>query len=107
MLKYFPISIPGVSESGIIRTVKCLSVHVKMCLFDIRGWFASDYLYPFFKFDCMSKSRLRVYASKHCVQVGNLTECLERKDNDPYLKYGTEVPCSVSGSAMEAGRGQT
>ena len=44
-----------------------------MHLIDIRGWFASDYLYPF---DFMYKSRLRMYASKRCVQVNNLTEAL-------------------------------
>ena len=79
------------------------SAHIKMRLFDIRGWFASDYLYPFFKFDFMSKSRLRMYASKRCVQIGNLTEALnasKAKDNDPYSKYGTEVPRSIPGSAQ-------
>ena len=79
------------------------SAHIKMRLFDIRGWFASDYPYPFFKFDFMSKSRLRMYASKRCVQIGNLTEVLnasKAKDNDPYSKYGTEVPRSIPGSAQ-------
>ena len=80
------------------------SAHVKMRLFDIRGWFASDFLYPFFKFDFMTKSRLRMYASKRCVQVNNLTEALNaskiKGSDDPYAKYGTEVPRSVPGSAQ-------
>ena len=83
-------------------TEMSFSAHIKMHLFDIRGWFASDYLYQFFKFDFMSKSRLRMYASKHCVQIGNLTEVLnasKAKDNVPYSKYGTEVP-RIPGSAQ-------
>ena len=80
------------------------SAHVKMRLFDIRGWFASDFIYPFFKFDFMSKSRLRMYASKRCVQVNNLTEALNaskiKSNDDPYAKYGTEVPRSIPGSAQ-------
>ena len=30
------------------------SAHIKMRLYDIRGWFSSDFLYPFFKFDFMT-----------------------------------------------------
>ena len=44
-----------------------------------------------------------MYASKRCVLIGNLTEVLnasQAKDNDPYSKYGTEVPCSIPGSAQ-------
>ena len=80
------------------------SAHVKMRLFDICGWFASDFIYPFFKFDFMSKSRLCVYTSKRCVQVNNLTEALNtskiKSNDDPYAKYGTEVPRSIPGSAQ-------
>ena len=43
-----------------------------------------------------------MYAAKR-VQVDNLAEPLnasKAKDNDPYAKYGTEVPRSVPGSAQ-------
>ena len=44
-----------------------------------------------------------MYAAKRCIQVGNLAEPLNAskvKDNDPYAKYGTEVPRSIPGSAQ-------
>ena len=79
------------------------SAHIRMRLYDVRGWFASDFLYPFFKFDFMTKSRLRAYASKRYVQVSNLAEPLNAskvKVNDPYVRYGTEVPRTIPGSAQ-------
>ena len=68
-----------------------------MHLFYIRGWSASDFLYPFFKFDFMSKSYLCMYASRHCVQVNKALNASKIKRNDdPYAKYGTEVPHSTA-----------
>ncbi len=40
------------------------AAHVKMYLFDVRGWFAEDPLYPFSKYDYMTKRSLRGYASR-------------------------------------------
>ena len=40
------------------------SDHVKMKLYDVRGWFARDRHYPFYKFDLMAKLRLKAYAAK-------------------------------------------
>ena len=57
----------------------------------------------FFKFDYMTKCCLRAYASKRCVQVSNLAEPLNAskvKVNDPYARYGTEVPRNIPGSAQ-------
>ena len=47
--------------------------HVKMRLYDVRGWFARDHQYPFYKFDLMTKLRLKAYAAK-TVNVAQLTE---------------------------------
>ena len=39
------------------------SVHIKMWLFDVRGWFTQDPTYTFFKYDYMTKRMLRGYAT--------------------------------------------
>ena len=103
-VKTFPYLHPWGFGGWYYECEMSFSAHVKMRLFDIHGWFASDFLYPFFMFDFMSKSRLRMYASKRCVQVSNLTEALNasksKSNDDPYGKYGTEVPRSIPGSAQ-------
>ena len=50
------------------------ATHIKMCLFDMRGWFAEDPLYMFFKFDYMTKHVLHGYASWHTIHCARLTE---------------------------------
>ena len=94
MLKHFSISIPGVLEGGIMS----VKLHVKMHLFDIHGWFASDLPLPFLQIWFYVQTSI-TYASKRCVQVNNLTEVLNaskvKKNNDPYAKYRTEVLCSI------------
>ena len=38
------------------------SAHVKMRLYDVRGFYAEASLYPFFKYDYMLKVRLHMHA---------------------------------------------
>ena len=81
------------------------TAHVKMRLFDVRGWFAEDAVYPFFKYNYMTKRTLRAYASRRIVRCSDLQETLSAskvregaKGSEPYQAYGTEVPRSVPGS---------
>ena len=72
-----------------------------MCLFDVRGWFASDQVYPFIRFDCMTKMRLRMNNARRVVKVGSLQESLDAgkvKRQDPYSIYDNQVPLVVPGS---------
>ena len=46
-----------------------LAAHVKMRLFDMRGWWATDPCYPFFKYDLMTKLHLRAYNARRVVKV--------------------------------------
>ena len=80
------------------------SDHVKMRLYDVRGWFARDRQYPFYKFDLMAKLRLKAYAAK-TVNVAQQTEKVTaekvltaEKGNDPYSCYGKEMPNCIPGS---------
>ena len=79
------------------------SDHVKMRLYDVRGWFARDRQYPFYKFDLMTKLRLKAYAAK-TVNVARQTEIVtaERvltaeQSGDPYSCYGKEMPNCIPG----------
>ena len=79
--------------------------HIKMRLYDVRGWWAHDSAYMFFKYDEMVKLRLRGYNSRRVVRVSDLSEDLTaqkvldaQKSTDPYAVYGTEVPRSIPGS---------
>ena len=79
--------------------------HIKMKLYDVRGWWAHDSAYMFFKYDEMVKLRLRGYNSRRVVRVADLSEDLTaqkvldaEKSTDPYAIYGTEVPRSIPGS---------
>ena len=75
--------------------------HCKMRLFDVRGWFASDQFYPYFRYDCMTKMRLRMSNAGRVVKVGNLQESLDAgkvKSQDPYSIYGSQVPRVIPGS---------
>ena len=78
------------------------NTHVKMRLFDVRGFYAEDYLYPFFKYDYMLKVRLRMHEARKVVKVQNLTEPLTAEGvsgpSDPYSVYGTEIPRIIPGS---------
>ena len=61
--------------------------HIKMRLFDIRGFFASDPAYCFFKYDYMTKVRLRLHNSRKVVKVQDLTNSLNAshaRQTDPY-----------------------
>ena len=80
------------------------SDHVKMRLFDVRGWYARDRQYPFFKFDLMTKQRLKAYAAK-TVNTAQQTEKITAKkvlaaeqSEDPYSSYGKEMPNCIPGS---------
>ena len=74
--------------------------HIKMRLFDVRGIYAADPCYCFFKYDYMVKVQMRMHdASK----VHNLTESLNAsnvKGADPYAVYGTgtDIPRIIPGS---------
>ena len=79
--------------------------HVKMRLYDVRGWWAHDPAYMFFKYDEMVKLRLRGYKSRRVVRTSDLSEALTtrkvldaEKSRDPYALYGSEVPRSIPGS---------
>ena len=81
------------------------ATHIKMRLFDVRGWFAEDPHYVFFKFDYMTKHVLSSYASRRTIHSAHLTEPLSakkvregQKGPDPYQMYGTEIPRTLPGS---------
>ena len=70
--------------------------HIKMKLYDVRGWWAHDSAYMFFKYDEMVKLRLW-HTTPEVVQVSNLSENLTagtvldaEKSNDPYAVDGSE-----------------
>jgi hypothetical protein len=79
---------------------------VKVRLFDVRGWWADDPTYPFFKYDLMTKLHLKAYAAKRVVKVKDLSDPLDVKtlregesaEYKPYSCYGTEVPNTIPGS---------
>ena len=62
--------------------------HVKMRLYDVRGFYAKDSLYPFFKYDYMLKVRLRMHEARKVVKVQSLSEPLTADrvshPSDPY-----------------------
>ena len=78
--------------------------HTKMRLYDVRGCFARDRHYPFFKFDLMTKLRLKAYAAK-TVNIAQQTEKLTaqkvltaEQSDDLYSSYGKEMPNCIPGS---------
>lgn len=77
------------------------NAHIKMRLFDIRGLFAEDPCYPFFKYDWMCKVRLRMYNAQTVIQVEKLSQPLNASkvsNSDPYSVYGSKMPRIVPGS---------
>ena len=79
------------------------SDHIKMRLYDVRGWFARDRQYPFYKFDLMTKLRLKACAAK-MVNIAQQTEKVTaekvltaEQSGDPYSCYGKEMPNSIPG----------
>ena len=78
------------------------NAHVKMRIFDIRGFYAEDRCYPFFKYDYMLKVRLRMHEARKVVKVRSLSEPLTAgrvtQRHDPYSVYGTEIPRIIPGS---------
>ena len=74
--------------------------HIKMRLFDVRGIFAADPCYCFFKYDYMVKVRMRMHNARKVVKVQNLTQMLNAGDvkGDPYAVYGTDIPRIIPGS---------
>ena len=74
------------------------SDHVKMKLYDVRGWFARDRHYPFYKFDLMAKLRLKAYAAKTVNVAQQIEKMIAKKvltavkSSDPYSCYGKEMP---------------
>ena len=80
------------------------SDHVKMRLYNVRGWFARDRQYPSYKFDLMTKLRLKAYAAE-TVNVAQQTETVTagkvlpaEQHGDPYSTYGKEMPNCIPGS---------
>jgi hypothetical protein len=69
-----------------------------MCLFDVRGFLPSDPAYCFFKYDYMTKVRLRLHNCRKVVKVLDLTNSLNARQTDPYAVYGTEIPRIIPGS---------
>ena len=69
--------------------------------FDVSGRFASDKFYPFFRYDCMTKTKMRMTRARRVVKVGNLQESLDAgkvKTQDPYTICGSQVPRVIPGS---------
>jgi len=65
----------------------------------VRGWYAEDPIYPFFKFDYMTKRTLCGYVSHCTVKCAQLSEPLNakkvrdgEKSSNHYEVYGSEVP---------------
>ena len=80
------------------------SDHVKMRLFDVRGWFARDHQYPFYKLDLMTKMRLKAYAAK-IVDTAQQTDRITagkvvsaEQGANPYSAYGKEMLNCIPGS---------
>ena len=80
------------------------SDHVKMRLYDVRGWFARNRQYPFYKFDLMTKLRLKAYAAR-TVNVAEQTEKVTagkvltaEQGGDPCSAYGKETSNCIPGS---------
>ena len=77
------------------------NAHVKMRLFDIRGNYAEDRCYPFFKYDYMLKVRLRMREARKVVKVQSLSQPLTADSvtgqSDLYPVYGTEIPRIIPG----------
>ena len=75
------------------------NAHVKMRLYDVRGFYAEDRLYPFFKYDYMLKVRLRMHEARKVVRVQSLSAPLTAdRVSGPYSVYGTEIPRIIPGS---------
>ena len=73
-----------------------------MKLFDIRGIYATDHCYCFFKYDYIVKVRMRMHNARKVVKGGNLTHSLNASDvkgsSDPYAVYSTDIPGIIPGS---------
>ena len=73
-----------------------------MRLYDVRGFYAEDCCYPFFKFDYVLKVWLRMHEVRKVVKVHSLSEPLTAakasQHSDPYSVYGTEIPHIIPGS---------
>ena len=83
------------------RCPMAFQAHIKMRLFDVRGRFAADPCYCFFKYDYMVKVRMRMHNARKVVKVQNLTQTLNAanvRGNDPYAVYGTDIPRVIPGS---------
>lgn len=71
------------------------NAHVEMRLYDVRGFYAEDRLYPFFKYDYMLKVRLRMHEAQKVIKVQSLSEPLTADrvsgQSDPYSVYGPRI----------------
>ena len=56
------------------------NAHVKMKLYDVRGSYAENRLYPFFKYGYMLKVHLRMHEARKLVKVQSLSEPLLQKE---------------------------
>ena len=69
--------------------------HVEMRFYNVRGYYAADRLYPFFKQDYMLKVPLCMHEAHKIVKVLSLSEPLTEDrvsgQSDPYLVYGSEI----------------
>ena len=66
---------------------------------DAYSWFfASDPAYCFFKYDDMTKVRLRLHNCRKVVKVRDLTSASHIRETDPYAVYGTDISRIIPGS---------
>ena len=83
------------------RCPMAFQAHTKM-MFDVRGIYAADHCYCFFKYDYMVKVRMRMHNARKVVNVQDLTQSLSASDvkgnSDPYSVYGTDIPRIIPGS---------
>ena len=50
------------------------NAHVKVRLYDVRGFYAEDRLYPFYKYDYILKVHLHMHKARKVGKVQNLSE---------------------------------
>ena len=101
-VKAFPHLHPWGNGSWYQNCSVPFNAHLKMRLFDVRGTFAADPFYPFFKYDYITKVRFRIHNARRVVTVKGLTNSLSagnvKETENPYGVYGTEVPRIIPGS---------
>ena len=86
----------GITSGWYHKCPMPFQAHTKMRLFDVRGIYAADCFYCFFKYDYMVKVRMRMHNARKVIKVSNLAQTLSASDvkqhGDPYAVYGTDIP---------------